>query len=85
LFKTGNLYFASPISFLVYLKSSPKLLELLKLDISKARYHLGWKPRLNIDQTISMLVDWYKKDNISYDFNVRQINDYIKMGENKYE
>jgi len=35
--------------------------KLLALDISKARFELGWKPRLNIEQTIEMTVDWYKK------------------------
>lgn len=34
---------------------------LLMLDISKARYKLGWEPRMNIDQTIELTVDWYKR------------------------
>lgn len=33
---------------------------LLMLDISKARYRLGWQPRLDIDGTIRLTVDWYK-------------------------
>lgn len=34
--------------------------QLLTLDISKARFNLGWKPTLNIDETIEMTVEWYK-------------------------
>jgi len=34
---------------------------LLSLDITKAQLKLGWKPRMNIDQCIELLTDWYKK------------------------
>ena len=34
---------------------------LLMLDISKAKFQLGWEPRLNIDQTVELTVDWYKR------------------------
>lgn len=33
---------------------------LLMLDISKAKFQLGWEPRMNIDQCISLVIDWYK-------------------------
>jgi len=33
---------------------------LLNLDTSKARFLLGWKPRLNIDEAIRLTVEWYK-------------------------
>nr|WP_234983966.1 CDP-glucose 4,6-dehydratase [Selenihalanaerobacter shriftii] len=55
----------------------PHEAKLLKLDISKARYYLNWSPRLDIDKTIKLVVDWYKEDNISYGFNVQQIKEYI--------
>jgi CDP-glucose 4,6-dehydratase len=32
----------------------------LKLDCSKARAELGWKPRWNIEQTIDRIVEWHK-------------------------
>ena len=35
--------------------------KLLMLDISKARFELGWKPKLNIDQTVALTIDWYKR------------------------
>lgn len=33
---------------------------LLKLDISKARSLLGWKPKLNLKETLEYTFDWYK-------------------------
>ena len=35
--------------------------KLLMLDISKAKFQLGWEPRMNIHQCIELTVDWYKK------------------------
>jgi len=35
--------------------------KLLMLDISKAKFQLGWEPRLNINQTVELTVDWYKR------------------------
>ncbi len=34
--------------------------KLLKLDISKARAHLGWKPRLDAHGTFNYTFEWYK-------------------------
>jgi len=34
--------------------------KLLKLDISKARSLLGWKPKLNLKQTLDYTFEWYK-------------------------
>ncbi len=34
---------------------------LLMLDISKAKFQLAWEPRLNIEQTVALTVDWYKR------------------------
>lgn len=39
---------------------SPHEAKLLTLDISKARQRLGWTPRLTLDQSIALTVDWYK-------------------------
>ena len=35
--------------------------KLLMLDISKAKFQLGWEPRLNINQTVELTVDWYTR------------------------
>lgn len=32
----------------------------LKLDISKAKNRLGWRPRWNIQQSIDAVIDWHK-------------------------
>ena len=33
---------------------------LLMLDISKAKFLLGWEPRLDISQCVALTTDWYK-------------------------
>ena len=33
---------------------------LLRLDSSKARAALGWRPRLDLNQTLTMIVDWHR-------------------------
>lgn len=35
--------------------------KLLMLDISKAKFQLGWEPRMSIDQTVALTVDWYNR------------------------
>ncbi len=53
--------------------------KLLMLDISKAKFKLGWEPRLNIDQTVALTTEWYKKyqDENVLDLCVSQINHYL--------
>jgi CDP-glucose 4,6-dehydratase len=52
---------------------------LLMLDISKARFSLGWQPRLKLNGSIDLTVDWYlhyrTKD--VYQLDVSQINRYL--------
>jgi CDP-glucose 4,6-dehydratase len=45
---------------------------LLKLDISKARFLMNWKPVLDINQTVENTVLWYKK----YHLNKADINEF---------
>lgn len=55
--------------------------KLLNLDVSKAKFKLKWMPRLNIDETIRMTVEWYlsyKKCNV-YELCVEQINQYKEI------
>jgi CDP-glucose 4,6-dehydratase len=51
---------------------------LLMLDISKARFKLDWKPRMNINQCITLVVDWYKRYKTTpvYEMCIRQISEY---------
>ena len=53
--------------------------KLLMLDIHKAYFKLGWEPRMNIDQCIAMVADWYKrysKEDV-YSLCVDEINQYL--------
>lgn len=57
--------------------------KLLLLDITKARFELGWKPTLTIEQSIELTVEWYKKyqkENV-YKLCVEQIEKFSNMGE----
>lgn len=53
---------------------------LLMLDISKAKFKLGWEPRMNLNQCIGLTVDWYKryKDEDVYSLCLEQIESYIE-------
>ena len=35
--------------------------KLLMLDITKAKTKLGWKPRMNMQQCMDLVADWYKR------------------------
>ena len=67
--------------------SNPNILHeasLLMLDISKAKFKLGWEPRMNIEQTVCMTMDWYKsykKENV-WDLCLRQIQSYNNQDSN---
>lgn len=53
--------------------------KLLMLDISKAKFRLGWAPRMNIDQTVALTVDWYLRYTAEpvYNLCTSQIQEYI--------
>lgn len=56
--------------------------QILILDISKARFCLGWKPTLNIEESINLTVNWYKSyltENV-YEICVSQITDFMIKG-----
>lgn len=58
---------------------------LLLLDITKSRFKLNWKPTLTIDDSIRLTVDWYKnyKENNIYDFCIKQIEEFSRIGDKK--
>lgn len=66
---------------------SPHEASMLSLDITKAIYRLGWKPRLSIKQAVEMTVAWYKQNNElldthdsqyrMYELCVKQIYNYL--------
>jgi CDP-glucose 4,6-dehydratase len=53
----------------------------LSLNISKAKKHLYWKPRLSIDKTIDLTLEWYKKYKFEdvYELCTKQINYYVSL------
>lgn len=53
--------------------------KLLMLDISKAKFRLGWQPRMDIDRTVSLTVDWYKRytEEDVYDLCLSQLAEYL--------
>lgn len=67
-----------------YEDNSSKLHEanILKLDVSKAGWHLKWKPVLNFKEIIRYTVEGYKddlsKDDI-YFKRIKQIEDYVSL------
>jgi len=50
---------------------------LLMLDNSKSYRFLGWKPGIDIDDTLKLVCDWYMEENVDYDFDVNQIKSYL--------
>jgi CDP-glucose 4,6-dehydratase len=51
----------------------------LKLDSSKSRMQLGWKPRLDLEDTLAWLIDWYQAHASNADmreFTLQQISQY---------
>ncbi len=62
--------------------SDPKALHeanLLLLNIDKAKDRLAWRPRMNIENTLKLTVDWYKNYHVTpvYDLCVGQIRQYL--------
>lgn len=60
---------------------APHEANLLMLNVNKAKLRLGWKPRLNADQTIALTSDWYKRyktENV-YSICVEEIEKFVMM------
>lgn len=55
--------------------------KLLMLDISKAKFQLGWEPKMNIDETVKMTIDWYKRyrNEPVYELCLSQIENYKSL------
>lgn len=56
--------------------------ELLFLSNEKAKLELGWKPKMNINQSLSFTFDWYTefyKSNDILNFSINQIDKYSNL------
>lgn len=53
--------------------------KLLMLDITKAKTKLGWKPRMNMQQCMDLVADWYKRYQTedAYQLCVEEIGKFI--------
>lgn len=54
--------------------------KLLMLDINKVKAKLGWKPRMNMQQCMELVADWYKryqKEDV-YQICIDEINQFLK-------
>lgn len=63
----------------ISIPNAPHEARFLMLDISKAKFQLGWEPRMNIHQCVALTVDWYKRytfENV-YSLCVDQIKQYL--------
>lgn len=50
----------APVNWEIASGKQPHEANLLKLDSSKAKKELGWRPRLNLSEALEMTVEWYK-------------------------
>jgi CDP-glucose 4,6-dehydratase len=58
----------------------------LKLDISKARHRLGWRPRWRLDEALGRIEEWHRAWLANADMRsmcLRQIDDYTNSTQNK--
>ena len=51
----------------------------LMLDITKAKTRLGWKPRLNMQECLALVADWYKryKNENVYNLCIEEIEKFV--------
>lgn len=68
--------------------SQPHEAQLLKLDISKARSKLNWKPRWKLEKALDAVIDWHLSHLNNKDMKkvtLEQITEYEKQFGNRYE
>jgi CDP-glucose 4,6-dehydratase len=56
---------------------------MLKLDCSKARAALGWRPRFRLEEALEKVVEWHKsvaEGDDAREVSIRQLREYIDLG-----
>jgi CDP-glucose 4,6-dehydratase len=67
--------------FLVDQTRQPHEAHYLKLDSTKARTYLGWRPIWNLDRALDLIVEWaniYREKGNIMDICIKQIEDYMR-------
>lgn len=61
-------------------KEAPHEAGILLLDISKAKRRLGWKPRLNLEETLAWTAEWYRdyQKKSPYEICRKQIREFMR-------
>jgi CDP-glucose 4,6-dehydratase len=62
--------------------AQPHEAQMLALDASKARGMLGWRPRLNLAQSLDWTVEWHRaiaNGKSAHDISIEQIERYISL------
>lgn len=62
--------------------NNPHEASFLKLDCSKAKSELGWKPRWNLETALTKIIEWtqtYKNNEDVKQMCIKQINDYERV------
>ena len=64
-------------------ENAPREAQLLRLDNTKARERLGWRPSLTLDDTVSFTVEWYRavheRPSCAAEMMHKQLNDYERQ------
>ena len=66
--------------------AQPHEAQLLKLDSSKAKTRLGWRPKWRVNKALQKTIDWHKmsvSNSNMHDFSVEQIREYFADYESK--
>ena len=69
------------VSSSVDASDGPHEANILKLDVSKARAQLGWRPAWTLEKTLAATVNWYRAYLSGHDMratSLRQIEEYIQ-------
>ena len=65
------------------LKKNPHEEKILNLDISKSLKLLGWKPLLNLDKSLDLVMDWHNasldENHSMFSISNRQISNYLNL------
>lgn len=81
--KIRNLW-SAPVDWLIDEKNHPHEAKLLKIDSTKAKNELNWRPKLSLDQSVALTSEWYlgfrNKENLIR-LTRSQIDFYMSAGE----